>query len=76
MKLTLAILPIESKRRMSPLLDATASLPESVVAAAEKSFLLAYCLNCESTSLLPANRGSMRKMPFEAEGRNAVVSLV
>lgn len=49
---------------MSPLLLATASLPDSVVAAAEKSFFDAYCLNWLSTSLLPASRGSIRKRPL------------
>lgn len=43
---------------------ATASLPDSVVAAAEKSFFDAYCLNWLSTSLLPASRGSIRNRPL------------
>lgn len=53
---------------MSPLLLATTSFPDSVVVAAEKSFLLAYCLNWLSTSLLPDTRGSIRKTPLWAAG--------
>ncbi len=52
--------PNLSKRRMSPLSDATAMKPFSVVAAVENLFLLVYCLYSESTSLLPERRGSTR----------------
>lgn len=69
---TLAFFPIASKSRMSPLLLATANLPDSVVAAAEKSLLVAYCLNWLSTSLLPATRGSIRKRPLCAEASASV----
>lgn len=62
--LTLAFFPIWSNRRISPLLLATAIFPDSVVAAAEKSFLVAYCLNWLSTNLLPDTRGSIRNKPL------------
>lgn len=65
--LTLAFFPTESKSRISPLFDATAILPLSVVTAAEKSFLLAYCLYCDSTNLLPSTRGSIRNKPLRAK---------
>lgn len=59
-----AFFPMLSKSLISPLLLVTASLPDSVVAAAEKSFLDAYCLYSESTSLLPDRRGSILKIPL------------
>lgn len=40
-----ALMPRRSKRRMSPFSEATAMWPFSVVAAAEKAFLVAYCLS-------------------------------
>ena len=64
---TFAFFPSESNSLMSPLLLATASFPDSVVAAALKSFLPAYCLNCDSTILLPARRGSILNSPLWAE---------
>lgn len=61
---TFAFFPIESNNLISPLLLATANFPDSVVAAAEKSFFDAYCLNSDWTSLFPSTRGSIRKRPL------------